>query len=594
MKTGYLITARLKSTRLPRKLLLEVKGKPILAHMLDRLRLAKSVDEIIICTSTDAQDEPLARFADSEGVSCFRGHPEDVIRRLADAAEAHALDLVLNITADCPFADPVYADRIAEALLKTGADHIRALDLPHGAYSYGFRPEALRRVVDIKDSERTEVWGRYFTDTDVFDVRDLPIENDLHRWPDLRMTLDYPEDLAFFRAVFEELHQERQVFSLDEILALLRARPDIVAINSRCEELYLRRFTQQADIRLKPRHSVTRAAVIGCGSIGQRHIGNLRALGVTDIVALRSRRGHTQDLPSELGVEEVEGWPDLLGRRPDIAIVSNPTSLHLETMGHLLGSVRGVFMEKPLSHSLDGIQDFLSRVRETRTVTFVGHSLQFHPAILAIEEALRDERLGSPLALQCQVGHWLPDWHPQEDYRESYAARSDLGGGVMLTLIHEIHLAQELLGNVSEVSAFTPTSASLSLEVDTVADVMMRHSSGAISQIHLDFIQSTCHREGLLTCERGWIRYDLMARRVERWLTGMGAPEMLWDGQGWDPNEQYINAMLTFLRFVREGRVRHRHDARRATRSLANAVTALGHARQGRNSAVPAWVRSVD
>ncbi|HEY6218389.1 MAG TPA: NTP transferase domain-containing protein, partial [Pyrinomonadaceae bacterium] len=145
MKTGFLITARLKSTRLPLKLLQPVENRPIFSHMLDRLKLAKRVDQIIVCTSTNPQDDPLIELAEAEGVASFRGDEDDVVKRLSDAATAFGLDYILSITADCPFSDPGYADRIVEAYLQTNADLIRALTLPHGAFSYGVKPEAFRK-----------------------------------------------------------------------------------------------------------------------------------------------------------------------------------------------------------------------------------------------------------------------------------------------------------------------------------------------------------------------------------------------------------------------------------------------------------------
>jgi spore coat polysaccharide biosynthesis protein SpsF (cytidylyltransferase family) len=185
-------------------------------------------------------------------VRCFRGHEEDVVRRLHDATARHEFDYVISATADCPFVDPDYADEIVAAYERTGADLTRALDLPLGAFSYGLKPAALARVVEIKDDEHTEVWGRYFTETGLFQVHDLPIENPAHRAPHLRMTLDYPEDFEFFKAVFAALYQPGRVFSLDEILAFLAAHPEVVAINSTCMARYQQRIQNQGQIRLKP------------------------------------------------------------------------------------------------------------------------------------------------------------------------------------------------------------------------------------------------------------------------------------------------------------------------------------------------------
>ncbi len=593
MKVGYLITARLKSTRLPRKLLREIKGKPVLGHMLDRLKLATKVDEIVVCTSPSAEDRPLVELAAANGVGSYCGDLDDVILRLLDAAREFGLDYVLNITADCPLVDPVYADKIVDAYGETGADLIRSFGLPHGAFSYGMRPEALAKVVEIKASKETEVWGRYFTDTDLFHVYDLPIENPLHRKPQLRMTLDYPEDLAFFEAIFDALYHEGEVFSLDEVLALLEQRPEIVDINRHCHKSFQRRWTRQSEIHLKPRYEVAKAAIVGCGSIGQRHIRNLQKLGIHDLVTVRSREGHFRELSAELEVRELASWDELGVEKPDVAVIGNPTSLHLETIDRFLPHVRGIFVEKPLSGDLEGVAALLERVEASRKVLFVGYNMEFHPAVVKVRELLASGELGDPLVLQCQVGHWLPDWHPYEDYRTAYYARADLGGGVTRTLSHEIHMALQLLGPAVAVSALMPAHESLPLAVDVVSDLMVRHVTGAVSQIHLDYLQRPYHREGVISCVRGWIRYDLAAPRVTVQRASEKSPCVVWESSHCDGNQSYLDEMGTFVRYVREGRVRHAYDALQGTHSQAVIQAAMGSAAKRRECELPQWVREL-
>ncbi len=593
MKTGFLITARLKSTRLPLKLLQLVENRPIFSHMLDRLKLAKRVDQIIVCTSTNPQDDQLAELAEAERVSCFRGDEDDVVKRLSDAATLFNLDYILSITADCPFSDPEYADKIVEAYLETNADLIRALNLPHGAFSYGVKPEAFRKIVEIKDQTNTEVWGRYFTDTDLFEVYDLPIANDMHRQPALRMTLDYPADLEFFRAVFAHLYQPGKIFTLDEILHFLSTHPEVVAINRDCAAPFLKRWLSQSSIKLKPRYEVKRAVVMGSGSIGQRHIRNLRTLGLTDIYALRTRQGSSQDLDPTLDVKELSDWSKLPELHADVAIVSNPTSLHLETIKHCLPHVRGLFIEKPLAESLEGINEILQEIKQRRLVSFVGYNLQFHPAVKTLQKFLADDVVGKPLLFQCQVGQWIEDWHPNEDYRKSYFARKDLGGGVLLTLIHEIHLAMELLGAADRVTCLLPSYEALPVDVEVVADVMISHSSNAVSQIHLDMIQRPANRRGIISCERGWISYNLLTNSVSARTVDQPAPVTIWNDPDFNANTSYLEEMEAFLNCVREGKVRHEHDAMHATQSLAIATSALSAARTNSFVEIPAWVRAL-
>jgi len=590
MKVGYLITARLKSTRLPMKLMQTACGRPILAHMLDRLKLCQRVDEIIVCTSTNPQDTPLVDLALSEGVQYFCGDEDDVIKRLYDAAVEFGIDYILNITADCPFVDPVYADRIVNTFEATNADLIRAFDLPHGAYSYGIKFESLKRVIEIKDDKNTEVWGRYFTDTDLFEIFDLPIDNPLHRQPGLRMTLDYPEDLEFFKTIFEQLYEPGKVFSLDDILHFLGKHPEVVEINRDCARAFKKRVEKQSEIKLRSRYEIKRIAILGCGSIGQRHIRNLRSLGFGGIFALRSRKGHFDELDPAFDVKEVQDWHEVIALEPDVAIISNPTSLHLETALRLVPHVRGLFIEKPLASSLHGVKELLEQIKAHKLISFVGYDLQYHPGVRAIQELLEGEKLGKPLIFQCQVGQWLPDWHPYEDYRKAYYARKDLGGGVALTIIHDVHLAVELLGSVDAVSCLLPRSDLLPLKVDVIADMMLQHTSGAVSQIHLDYIQRLPHRCGIISCERGWISYDLFLQKVEVNFEGENGPRIAWEQVDYDTNELYLEEMSTFLRYVSEGRVRHEFDAWQGTRSLAVVDAAFKSAESGCLSHLPDWV----
>ena len=568
MKTGFLITGRLKSTRLPLKLLREVEGKPIFSHMIDRLKLARRVDQIIVCTSTNPQDDPLEEIAASENVFCFRGDEDDVVKRNADACLQFGLDYALSITADCPFSDPVYADKIVDAYLETGADFIRALDLPHGAYSYGVNPQALLKIMEIKDQTDSETWGRYFTDTDLFEVYDLPIPPS-HRLPELRMTLDYPEDLEFFKAVFAALYKPGQVFTLDEILGFLEAHPEVVAINRDREADYLKRWTKQSFIKLKPRYTINRATIIGSGSMGLRHIQSLRSLGVTDIVALRSGDHPKESLPAELGVTETFSWQEVIQSNPDVAIISNPTSLHVRTAMDLLSHVKGIFIEKPLGTNSDRISELLEQIRSKRVVSFVGHNLQFHPAIKVVQDILQSDQIGEPLVFQVQVGQWIGDWHPGEDYTASYVASKELGGGVSLTLSHEIHLATQLFGPVEEVFCRLPESKKLKFDVDVISDLMCHHVNGATSQIHLDMLQRPAHRIGVISCERGWISYDLIGKTVVMQSHKQATPVEVWNGSDYDISQSYVDEMKSFLDVVREGRIRHENDAWAGARTLA-------------------------
>lgn len=249
MKIGYLITGRMKSTRLPKKLTLKIRDREIIRWMIDRLKLNKSIDDIIICTSTNPQDDILEKIAKEEDIKVFRGSEEDVIQRLHDASRYYNLDYALNITADCPLVSIEYISKIIDEYKKYSHDFIRCLDLPHGFFSYGLKVSAMEKVCEIKKGYDTEVWGRYFTDSGLFSVKDLDIPNELIR-KSYRLTLDYPEDFELFEKLFDHFKDDIIHKDVAEIVEYLDAHPEIVAINKDCKEKYLQRWESQNKIKI--------------------------------------------------------------------------------------------------------------------------------------------------------------------------------------------------------------------------------------------------------------------------------------------------------------------------------------------------------
>lgn len=250
MKIGFLITARLKSTRLPKKLILKLNGREVIRHMMDRLKLSSVLDSIIICTSNNPQDEPLIKIAVDEGIGYFPGDEDDVILRLYKASTEFGLDYAINITADCPLVSIEYIEKIVEKYKETNADLITCFDLPHGFYPYGLKIDAMKKVCEVKKSKETEVWGRYFTDTGLFNIVDLEIPKKYIR-KDYRLTLDYPEDFKFFEKIFEHFGENTYKTSMSEIIKYLDENPQIVEINKHCEEMYKKRWESQNKLVLK-------------------------------------------------------------------------------------------------------------------------------------------------------------------------------------------------------------------------------------------------------------------------------------------------------------------------------------------------------
>lgn len=247
MSIAILITARLKSTRLPRKVTKEIKGRPMIGQMIDRLKLAQKPERIILCTSTVEQDDPLVEIAAQESIECFRGDPEDVLVRLTAAAEQFEVDTILNCTADNPFVDPEYIDRLLDLHLTEAYDFTRSEGLPLGTAAYAVTRAAMKSACALKVETNTEIWGPLFTDTGKFRCGMLTVTDPEVNWADLRLTVDTPDDFLLVTKIFEELYQPGRIFSLAEIVDLCRRRPDLVALNSGVQQRAGFSFTIKSD-----------------------------------------------------------------------------------------------------------------------------------------------------------------------------------------------------------------------------------------------------------------------------------------------------------------------------------------------------------
>ena len=241
MKTAFLITARLKSTRLPKKILLKVRGKPIIVHMLDRLKCAEAINKIIICTSTNPQDDPLEEIALQENVFCFRGSEDDVLLRLFEAAKIHNLSFFANITADCPLIDTHLVDRAVMAFSKTDSDLTkydnRNGDLPFDCYV--IRTRALKKIIQNKIETDTEVWLKHFLSDNTIKIQTIEAEQK-YKHAFLKTSIDYPEDYKFIKRVFSELYDSDNLFSLLDVIKLVKEDPTILEINA--TENHLKRW----------------------------------------------------------------------------------------------------------------------------------------------------------------------------------------------------------------------------------------------------------------------------------------------------------------------------------------------------------------
>ncbi len=258
--------------------------------------------------------------------------------------------------------------------------------------------------------------------------------------------------------------------------------------------------------------------LVGYGSIGRRHLANLHALGVEDWAVVHTGAG---TLPLEPPTA-VRTYPTLAAaleaEQPTFAVVANPTAMHVDTARVCADAgCRALLLEKPISHSVDGLAALVETVEAAGTAVLVGFQFRFEASLRRVGALLRDGTLGEPLHARATWGEYLPNWHPWEDWRTGYAARPELGGGVHHTISHPHDYLRMLFDEPLEVSAWLSDAHPLGLPVAEAVDVHLRYARGLAVDLHLDYwARPPVHRIEVTTTA-GSLVWDYTEGRLAVW-----------------------------------------------------------------------------
>ncbi len=288
----------------------------------------------------------------------------------------------------------------------------------------------------------------------------------------------------------------------------------------------------------------------GLGSIGRRHLRNLKALGEQDIVLYRSGRSTLQDDELDGYIAET-GLDAALAHKPDAVIVSNPTALHLDVAIPAAEAGCHLLLEKPVSHNLERVDDLLAAVKRGGGKVLVGYQFRFHPGLQAVKRWLMEGLIGKPISAHAHWGEYLPDWHPGEDYRQSYAARRDLGGGVVLTLCHPFDYLRWLMGEVVSATSWTGQVGELDLEVEDIAEAILEFDSGAVGHVHLDYFQRPPAHTLEIVGTEGMVRWDNEEGHASIYQSVEGRWQSSSLPDGFERNALFIAEMKHFIDVAR-------------------------------------------
>lgn len=427
---GAVVVARMKSSRLPGKSMAEIVGRPALEWILRRLGTSRHIQKMIVATTTDPADDPIAALAARLGHACFRGSEEDVLGRVHGAVQAAGLDIVVHITGDCPMVDARLVDVCVDRYLSEPVDYARLEAHPDGLDVEVFGADVLATV----ESSFSDPWIRehvtvpLYTLPDRFRAAKVTAPRELHR-PDYRICIDTAEDLALANAVFTHLLKVDDNFSATDIVRLLDARPDLVALNAGIKA------TQYA------------CAVIGLGAVGtlyelepfakdsvQTHARAYVKYGRTHLVAgcdvSPTRR---DEFTAQWNIDRVYASADELFAREDIVIVSiaTPAETHASLcLQAIEAGVRAILCEKPFVLDPEQGRRVLEACEANGVRLAVNHQRRWSTRYQAMRDFIGTGQLG---AIECVRAHYTK--------------------GAMNTGTHMVDLLRFLFGEIVSVQA---------------------------------------------------------------------------------------------------------------------------------------------
>jgi len=294
--------------------------------------------------------------------------------------------------------------------------------------------------------------------------------------------------------------------------------------------------------------------VVGCGSIGRRHLKNFKSLGIENFVLCDTNEENLKAASEGLSNPVLTtDFKDALVHGPDMAVVCTPSSMHLEMARDLVRAGVHVLIEKPLSDTLEGVSELEKLVDEKGVVAMMAMCYRHHPVFREVKAALAAGAVGKIYHVNYFGGHYLPDWHPKADYRVEYAARKVLGGGVILTSIHGLDNIRWLFGEVDETHAFVDRVSNLEMDVEDIATAIFRLKNGVLVNWQTDFLQRANQHRMVVAGSTGTMRVDFLTGVIETYSAVSGK----WASRTvpFEVNEMYVAEAREFLECVSRGTV---------------------------------------
>lgn len=286
--------------------------------------------------------------------------------------------------------------------------------------------------------------------------------------------------------------------------------------------------------------------VDGFGSIGQRHVNNLIKLGHNKIIVITKKKIKDKKF------EKLKFFKKLsegLKLKPNIALICNPTSLHDNSIIACASANCHIFVEKPVSANSKNEKKIINLIKKRKLINMVGYMMRFHPAISKIEQLLKKQAVGKIFNIQSMWGEYLPNWHPGENYKKSYASKKKLGGGVSLTLSHDLDLLKKIFGTPQKIYRLTSNFSNLKIEVDTYSSFLVSFKKDIFASIHLNYLMQKPQRYLKIIGENGEINFNYYKNTLS---IIKNKSNKVYNFKNFQRNELFLKEMNYFIKCVKK------------------------------------------
>jgi len=305
---------------------------------------------------------------------------------------------------------------------------------------------------------------------------------------------------------------------------------------------------------------------VGYGSIGKRHVNNILSNTKSEIIICTKQENLA--LLDRKRVKVFGSLSKCLLEKPDIGFITNETVYHIPTAIKLAKEGLDLFIEKPLSNSMKDIVTLKNIVKRKKLIVQLGYNLRFHECVNKICKLVKQKKIGRIISIQAENGSYLPDWHPYEDYRKGYAGKKKLGGGIILTQIHDVDYLYWIFGNPKSIFSISGKFSDLDISAEDYSASIIQFKNKITAELHLDFFQGPEYRKCKIKGTKGIIFWDSINNEVELYDNRKKKWISILKLKNYERNQMYIREIKHFLNCVK--------NRNRTINSLDDGIKTLG------------------